>query len=75
MGVYAERLVKIRAALDARLLGGEVESYSVGAVNLSLVPFETLAKLEIQYAALAANEEAAANGASRIHFADLRPRW
>jgi hypothetical protein len=73
MAFYAETLALIRTAITARLNGGEVESYSVGAVNLSLCPLETLFKLETQYATLAANETAVATGASRIHFANLRP--
>lgn len=73
MAFYSDTLTAIRNAITARLVGGEVESYTVLGEDIKLCSVETLFKLEEQLAKRAADETAKAGGGSRLHFANMRP--
>lgn len=71
MGFCSEVLVAIRAAITARMAGGDVDGYVLpDGTDIRLCSLDTLFRWEEKFAGRAAAEA----GGSRVRLARLRPR-
>ena len=61
MTTTASQLALIETAIETRLSGGAVESYSIGNRNLRYSSLEDLMKLKAQYLAIQAGENPTTN--------------
>ena len=74
MGFYSDCLALAETAYKERLAGGQVDSYSVQGVDVSLCPMDKLWVIVQDLKKSAADEAMKAAGGSRFHFVDMRPR-
>ena len=69
MATSSELLTLVDSAVETRLAGGSIQSYSVGSVNIAYCPLTELVKLRDKLRA-----EVALANRSRMTFADMSMR-